>query len=76
MKWKTRAAEHPSGKPVPETEGILLEETDPEGPVKGCVVELDQWLPGFYRLRGWDEDRCHTGQGCEAGIGALNMEAK
>lgn len=32
----------------------------PECPAKGCVANLDQKLPEFFRLRGWDEDRVPT----------------
>jgi aldehyde:ferredoxin oxidoreductase len=28
----------------------------PDGPAKGHVVELDEMLPQFYQLRGWDEN--------------------
>jgi aldehyde:ferredoxin oxidoreductase len=34
----------------------MLNEPMPEGPAKGHVVALDQMLPEFYRLRGWDEN--------------------
>ena len=34
----------------------FLKEPMPEGPKKGQVVELDQMLPEYYRLRGWSED--------------------
>ncbi|NTU82389.1 MAG: hypothetical protein HGA45_23955, partial [Chloroflexales bacterium] len=33
----------------------MLHEPLPDGPAKGKVVELDQMLPEFYRIRGWDE---------------------
>jgi len=33
----------------------MLKEPMTEGPAKGHVVYLDQMLPEFYRLRGWDE---------------------
>jgi aldehyde:ferredoxin oxidoreductase len=32
----------------------MLEEPMTEGAAKGQVVELDQMLPEFYKLRGWD----------------------
>ncbi|MFC1936242.1 aldehyde ferredoxin oxidoreductase family protein [Chloroflexota bacterium] len=38
----------------------MLEEPMPEGPAKGQVVELDQMLPKFYQLRGWDENGVPT----------------
>lgn len=38
----------------------MLEEPMPEGPAKGHVVELDEMLPKFYRLRGWDENGVPT----------------
>jgi len=38
----------------------MLEEPMPEGPAKGHVVELDEMLPEFYELRGWDEEGVPT----------------
>jgi aldehyde:ferredoxin oxidoreductase len=38
----------------------MLEEPMPEGPAKGHVVELDEMLPEFYKLRGWGEDGVPT----------------
>ncbi len=38
----------------------MLEEPMPDGPAKGHVVELDDMLPEFYELRGWDEDGVPT----------------
>ena len=38
----------------------MLSEPLPEGPGRGHVVELDQMLPEFYRLRGWDENGVPT----------------
>lgn len=38
----------------------MLREPMPEGPAKGHVVELDQMLPEYYRLRGWDENGVPT----------------
>jgi aldehyde:ferredoxin oxidoreductase len=38
----------------------MLEEPMPDGPAKGHVVELDEMLPEFYQLRGWDEDGTPT----------------
>ena len=38
----------------------MLEEPLPDGPGKGHVVELEQMLPEFYRLRGWDENGVPT----------------
>ncbi|MCP4154826.1 MAG: aldehyde ferredoxin oxidoreductase family protein [bacterium] len=32
----------------------FLKEPMPEGPQKGAVVKLDQLLPQYYELRGWD----------------------
>jgi aldehyde:ferredoxin oxidoreductase len=40
----------------------MLEEPMPEGPAKGQVVELDQMLPEFYALRGWDQDGVPTAE--------------
>ena len=34
----------------------FLREPMPEGPKKGQVVELDQMIPEYYRLRGWSEE--------------------
>jgi len=34
----------------------MLEEPMPDGPAAGHVVELDEMLPEFYELRGWDEN--------------------
>lgn len=33
----------------------MLNEPLPEGPGKGHIVELDQLLPRFYELRGWNQ---------------------
>jgi aldehyde:ferredoxin oxidoreductase len=38
----------------------MLQEPMPEGPARGYTVELDQMLPEFYRLRGWDENGIPT----------------
>ncbi len=38
----------------------MLTEPLTEGPAKGQVVELDEMLPEFYRLRGWDEQGVPT----------------
>jgi aldehyde:ferredoxin oxidoreductase len=38
----------------------MLEEPLPDGPGKGHVADLDQMLPEFYRLRGWDENGVPT----------------
>jgi len=38
----------------------MLNEPLTEGPAKGHVVYLDQMLPEFYRLRGWDSDGVPT----------------
>ena len=38
----------------------MLEEPMPEGPAEGHVVELDEMLPQFYELRGWDENGVPT----------------
>jgi aldehyde:ferredoxin oxidoreductase len=40
----------------------MLAEPMPEGPAKGEVVELDEMLPIFYALRGWDENGVPTGE--------------
>ena len=38
----------------------LLEEPMPEGPAKGHVCRLDEMLPEYYKLRGWDENGVPT----------------
>ncbi len=38
----------------------MLAEPMPDGPAKGQVVELDEMLPLFYQLRGWDENGVPT----------------
>lgn len=40
----------------------LLEEPLPDGPSKGWVHKLDQLLPEYYMLRGWDEKGIPTGE--------------
>jgi len=48
----------------------MLAEPLTEGPGKGRVVELDQMLPEFYRLRGWDENGVPTPEK----LGALGLD--
>ena len=38
----------------------MLHEPMPEGPAKGLVVKLDEMLPAFYKVRGWDENGIPT----------------
>ncbi len=38
----------------------MLEEPLTEGPAAGQVVELDEMLPRFYEVRGWDEEGVPT----------------
>ena len=38
----------------------MLNEPLPEGPAKGLVVKLDEMLPLFYKVRGWDENGIPT----------------
>jgi aldehyde:ferredoxin oxidoreductase len=38
----------------------ILSEEVPEGPSKGNVCHLDEMLPEYYRLRGWDENGIPT----------------
>jgi aldehyde:ferredoxin oxidoreductase len=38
----------------------MLKEPLIEGPAKGLVVKLDEMLPKFYQLRGWDKDGVPT----------------
>ncbi len=40
----------------------MLNEPLPDGPGKGHVVELDQMLPKFYQLRGWNEKGVPTSE--------------
>ncbi len=48
----------------------MLEEPLPGGPGKGHVADLDQMLPEFYRLRGWDENGVPTADKLESlGLG-------
>ncbi len=49
----------------------MLEEPLQGGGAKGHVVELDQMLPEFYRLRGWDENGVPT----PAKLAELGIEA-
>ena len=49
----------------------MLKEPMPEGPAKGHVVELDQMLPSFYQLRGWNEQGIPTKSKLEQ-LGILN----
>jgi aldehyde:ferredoxin oxidoreductase len=43
----------------------MLEEPLPAGPAQGRVLELDQMLPEFYQLRGWDEEGVPTAEKLE-----------
>jgi aldehyde:ferredoxin oxidoreductase len=38
----------------------MLKEPMPEGPAKGRVVDLDEMLPKFYEVRGWDANGVPT----------------
>ena len=38
----------------------MLNEPMTEGPAEGHVAYLDQMLPEFYRLRGWDQNGVPT----------------
>lgn len=38
----------------------MLKEPMPEGPAKGHVADLEEMLPRFYELRGWDENGVPT----------------
>jgi aldehyde:ferredoxin oxidoreductase len=38
----------------------MLEEPMPDGPARGHVVELEEMLPDFYDLRGWDDNGVPT----------------
>jgi aldehyde:ferredoxin oxidoreductase len=49
----------------------MLQEPMPDGPAKGHVVELDEMLPEFYALRGWDE----SGVPSEAKLEALGLRS-
>ncbi len=43
----------------------MLEEPMPTGPAQGEVVELEEMLTEFYKLRGWDEDGVPTAEKLE-----------
>jgi aldehyde:ferredoxin oxidoreductase len=53
----------------------MLEEPLPDGPGKGHVVELDQMLSEFYRLRGWDENGVPTAEKLAA-LGLREIEQR
>jgi aldehyde:ferredoxin oxidoreductase len=38
----------------------MLDEPLPDGPAKGHVSRLDEMLPEFYKVRGWDENGVPT----------------
>jgi len=38
----------------------MLEEPLPDGPAEGNVLRLDEMLPEYYQLRGWDENGIPT----------------
>ena len=38
----------------------ILDEPLPDGPAKGHVSRLDEMLPEFYKVRGWDENGVPT----------------
>ncbi|MFA4836501.1 MAG: aldehyde ferredoxin oxidoreductase family protein [Dehalococcoidia bacterium] len=48
----------------------MLEEPLPDGPAEGNVLRLDEMLPEYYRLRGWDEN----GIPSEAKLAALGLD--
>jgi len=50
----------------------MLQEPLPTGPAKGYVVKLDQMLPEFYALQGWDENGVPTKEKL-AELGLSNM---
>jgi aldehyde:ferredoxin oxidoreductase len=50
----------------------MMHEPMPEGPAKGLVVELDQMLPRFYKVRGWDENGIPT----KEKLAELDLERK
>lgn len=50
--YNLKAGIDPSEDTLPKR---LLEEPIPDGPSKGWVAKLDQLLPEYYKLRGWDE---------------------
>ena len=43
----------------------------PDGPARGHIVELDEMLPEFYELRGWDDN----GVPSEAKLAELGLRA-
>ena len=48
----------------------MLEEPLPDGPAEGNVLRLDEMLPEYYQLRGWDEN----GIPSEAKLAALGLD--
>jgi aldehyde:ferredoxin oxidoreductase len=50
----------------------MLSEPLPEGPAKGKVVELDQMLPKFYEVRGWDSNGIPSAEK----LASLNIESE
>jgi aldehyde:ferredoxin oxidoreductase len=50
--WNLRAGFTDKDDTLPER---LLKQPHPSGPSKGVVVHLEQMLPVYYRVRGWDE---------------------
>jgi aldehyde:ferredoxin oxidoreductase len=50
--WNLKAGFTSADDTLPER---LLKEGHKSGPAKGVTVHLDQMLPVYYRVRGWDE---------------------
>jgi aldehyde:ferredoxin oxidoreductase len=50
--WNLKAGFTAADDNLPER---LLKEPHKSGPAKGVTVHLDQMLPVYYRVRGWDE---------------------
>jgi len=53
----------------------LLKEPLQEGGSKGEVVQLDQMLPEYYRLRGWDRNGLPTKEKLDSlGLGDITRD--
>ncbi|MFC2067455.1 aldehyde ferredoxin oxidoreductase family protein [Chloroflexota bacterium] len=50
----------------------MLQEPMPEGPAKGQVCRLDEMLPEYYQLRGWDDNGIPTTEK----LGELGLEVE
>ena len=48
----------------------MLQNPMPDGPVEGDVLRLDEMMPEYYRLRGWDVE---TGMPTRAKLESLGL---